>query len=91
MASLYGRSRQVIWVLNAGSAGKEFTYNVETWVWENPLKKEKATHSSILPGEVHGLYSPWGPKELDTTGGLSLHLNCSSNHLNDSLCLNLYR
>ena len=35
----------------------------ETWVrsldWEDPLKKGKATHSSI-PGEFHGLYSPWG-------------------------------
>ena len=31
-----------------------------------------ATHSSILPGELHGQrnlagYSPWGHKELDTT------------------------
>ena len=43
----------------------------ETWVrplgWEDPLEKGKATHSSILPGEFHGLYSPWDLKELDTT------------------------
>ena len=36
----------------------------ETWVrslgWEDPLEKGTATHSSILAGEVHGLYSPWG-------------------------------
>ena len=36
----------------------------ETWVqplgWEDPLEKRKATHSSILPGEFHGLYNPWG-------------------------------
>ena len=25
------------------------------------------------PGEFHGLYSPWGHKELDTTECLSLH------------------
>ena len=25
------------------------------------------------PGELHGLYSPWGRKELDTTECLSLH------------------
>ena len=35
----------------------------ETWVrsldWEDPLEKRMATHSSI-PGEFHGLYSPWG-------------------------------
>ena len=42
----------------------------ETWVrslgWGDPLKG-KATHSSIWPGEFHGLYSPWGHKESDTT------------------------
>ena len=26
------------------------------------------------PGEFHGLYSPWGRKELDTTEQISLHL-----------------
>ena len=50
----------------------------ETWVrslgWEDPLEKGKATHSSILwPGEFHGLYSPWGRKESNTTEWLSLH------------------
>jgi len=52
----------------------------ETWVqslgWEDPLEKGKVTHSSILAsilhGEFHGLYSPWGCKELDTTEQLSL-------------------
>ena len=43
----------------------------ETWVrslgWEDPLEKGKATHSIFWPGEFHGLYSPWGHKELDTT------------------------
>ena len=43
----------------------------ETWVpslgWEDPLEKGKATHSSILAGEFHGLYSPWGCKEPNTT------------------------
>ena len=40
----------------------------ETWVqslcWEDPLEKGKATHSSVLPGEFHGLYSLWGCKEM---------------------------
>ena len=48
---------------------------LETWVrslgWEDPLEKGKAVCSSILPGEFHGLYSPWGRKELDTTEQLS--------------------
>ena len=48
----------------------------ETWVQslsrEDPLEKEMATHSNIQPGISHGQkslvdYSPWGPKESDTT------------------------
>ena len=50
----------------------------ETWVqslgWEDPLEKGKATHSSILAGEFHGLYSPEGRKESDMTKQLSLSL-----------------
>ena len=42
----------------------------ETWVqslhWEDPLEKGKAT-PEFWPGESHGLYSPWGHKESDTT------------------------
>ena len=41
----------------------------ETWVrslgWEDPLEKGKATHSSLWPGEFHGLHVQWGYKELD--------------------------
>ena len=47
----------------------------ETWVrslgWEDPLEKGKAV---IWPGEFHGLYSPRGGKELDTTERPSLSL-----------------
>ena len=43
----------------------------DTWVqslgWENPMEKGMSTHSSIQAGEFHGLQSPWGRKELDTT------------------------
>ena len=48
----------------------------ETWVrslgWEDPLKKEMATHSSILAWKIpwteepDGLYSSWDHKESDT-------------------------
>ena len=43
----------------------------ETWVpflgWEDPLEKERATHSSILAWRAHGQrslegYSPWDPE-----------------------------
>ena len=43
----------------------------DTWVrslgWEDSLEKRKVIHSSILAWRIHGLYSPWGQKELDTT------------------------
>ena len=48
----------------------------ETWAWsldwEDPLEKGKATHSSVLAWRMHGLYSPWGHEEPDTTEWLSL-------------------
>ena len=48
----------------------------ETWVQslgqEDPLEKEMAAHSILLPGKSRGQrtlvgYSPWGHKELDMT------------------------
>ena len=47
---------------------------------EDPLEKERAAHSSILPEEFHGQrslagYSPRGQKESDTTKGLTLWLH----------------
>ena len=51
----------------------------ETWVWplgwEDPLEKGKATTPVFWPGEFHGLYSPWGLKESDMIGWLSLSLS----------------
>ena len=48
----------------------------------------------FLPGEVHGQrilaeYSPWGPKELDTTEQLTLHsfLNMAVPDLGGFFCL----
>ena len=64
-----------------GSAGKESVCSArETWAWslgwEDPLEKEKATSSLVLswPGEFHGLDSPRGLKESDTTYQLSLSI-----------------
>ena len=45
--------------------------------WEDPLEKEKATHSSILAWEIPWTeessrpHSQWGRKESDTTEQLS--------------------
>ena len=37
--------------------------------WEDPLEKGKVW--PFWPGEIHGLYSPWGCKESDMTERLS--------------------
>ena len=61
----------------------------ETWVrflgWEDPLEKERATHSSTLAWKIpwteeHGrLHSPWGSKGHDFTSlSLLLLLSCFS-------------
>ena len=47
---------------------------VPSLVWEDPLEKEMATHSSILAWRIPRTeelagYSPWGYKESDTTEG----------------------
>ena len=53
----------------------------ETWVqspdWEDPLEKGKQLTPVFWPREFHGLYSPWGHKESDTTEQLSLSLSGS--------------
>ena len=58
---------------------------------EDPLEKEMATHSSILPGEFHGQrslvgYSLWGHKESNMAGRL-IDLTCLTlqSHPNNSL------
>ena len=43
--------------------------------WEDPLEKEMATHSSILPWRSLVGYSPWGHKESDMTERLHFHFH----------------
>ena len=43
------------------------------WVGKIPQRRESLPTPVCWPGEFHGLYSPWGCKELDTTEQLSLH------------------
>ena len=41
---------------------------VQSLDWEDPLEKEKVTHSSVLARRMPWtVYSPWGRKESDTT------------------------
>ena len=71
-----GYPLQHSWASLVVQLGKHPPAMWETWVrslgWEDPLEKGKAAHSSVWPGEFHGLYSPWGRKELDTTERLLL-------------------
>ena len=66
---------QKTWVQSVGwkdplEKGKA-TYSI----WEEPLEKGKVTDSSILAWRIPWtVYSPWGPKELDTTERLSRSL-----------------
>ena len=59
------------------SAGKESTCNA--WdlgsipgLGRFPWRRERLPTPVFWPGEFHGLYSPWGHKESDTTEQLSL-------------------
>ena len=61
-----------------GSAGIESTCNMgdpgfDPWVGKIPWRRERLPTPVFWPGEFHGLYSPWGPKESDTTERFSLH------------------
>ena len=51
----------------------------ETWVrslsWKDPLERERLPTPVFWPGEFHGLCSPWGGKELDTTERLLLSVS----------------
>ena len=62
-----GYPLQYTWASLVAQLVKNLPAKRETWVWylgwEDPREKGKATHSSIWPGEFHGLYSPWGCKE----------------------------
>ena len=47
----------------------------DTWVGKIPWRRKRLPTPVFWPGEVHGLYSPWGLKESDTTERLSLSLD----------------
>ena len=44
----------------------------KTWVGKIPWRREKLPTPVFLPGEFHGLYSPWGCKESDMTEQIPL-------------------
>ena len=70
-----------VWGFPHSSAGEESTCNaagLTAWVrslgWEDLLERERLPTPVVWLGEFHGLHSPWGRKELDTTERLSLSL-----------------
>ena len=46
---------------------------MDPWVGKIPWGRESLPTPVFWPREFHGLYSPWGHKELDTTERLLLH------------------
>ena len=46
----------------------------KSWVGKIPWRRERLPTPVFWSGEFHGLYNPWGGKELDTTERLSLLL-----------------
>ena len=63
-----------------GSAAKESACNAGDLdsihrLGRFPWRSERLPTPVFWPGEFHGLYSPWGHKELDTTEQLSLSLH----------------
>ena len=45
----------------------------DPWVGKIPWRRERLPTPVFWPGEFHGLYSPWGLKELNMTEQLSTH------------------
>ena len=62
-----------------GSPGKESACSLQRrrpgfnpWAGKIPWRRERLPTPVFWPEEFHGLYSPWGRKELDTIDHLSL-------------------
>ena len=52
---------------------------------KTPWRRERLPAPVFWPGEFHGLYSPWGHKESDTTEQLSLSLHIRENNLKKNI------
>ena len=61
-----------------GSAGKNSVCNAGDLGLIPGLERSPGEGKFSWPGEFHGLYSPWGHKELDATEQLSLFTSLST-------------
>ena len=78
------------WKWSHCSSVKNLSAMRETWVWslywKDPLKKRKATYSSILAWRIPRT-SPWGHKQLVTTEWLSFSLSLPHSSVSkESVC-----
>ena len=63
-----GVSQVALVVKNSpASAGEVKRHGFDLWVGQISWRRAWQPIPVFLPGEFHGLYSPWGCKELDTT------------------------
>ena len=70
-----GYPLQYSWASLVAQLVKNLPAMWETWVGKIPCRREKLPTPVFWPGEFHGLYSPWGHKESDTTKQLSQKSN----------------
>ena len=54
-----------------GTSGRP---GLDPWLGKTLWRRERLPTPVFCPGQFHGLYSPWGGKESDTTERLSLFL-----------------
>ena len=70
-----GYPLQYSWASLVAQLVKNMPAMQESWiqslVGKIPWKRERLPTPVFWPGEFHGLYSPWGRKELDMTERLS--------------------
>ena len=81
-----GYPLQYSWVSLVGQVVKNppamWRPGFDPWVRKIPWRRERLPIPLFWPGEFHGLYSPWGRKELDTLSHFHFHICYSlSSHL----------
>ena len=81
-----GYPLQYSWVSLVGQVVKNppamWRPGFDPWVRKIPWRRERLPIPLFWTGEFHGLYSPWGRKELDTLSHFHFHIRYSlSSHL----------
>ena len=72
-----GDSLQYSWASLVAQLVKNPLAMQKTWVGKIPWRMELLPTPVFWPGEFHGLYNPWGHKELDMTEQLSFSTSFS--------------